>query len=406
MFLEIIARRNPELVRATARFHREGLLPPNTYVYDLDTISANAQMIKDRARELGLRLYFMTKQQGRNPLTVQAAVDPGVQQTVSVDVDDARILFRNGILLGHVGNLNQIPIGDLESVLRMRPEVMTVHTVRKAEQVSAVARRLELEQDLLVRVRGTQDYFNRGMEAGIHLDELPGAAKRIEALPNVRLTGVTVFPAIRYQVEKRYIEPTPNFDSALRGAEILRELGVDVTQVNTPGNTSFITLDLFARLGATHVEPGHGVHGTTPLHLVEDLPEVPTYVYLTEVSHTYAQYAYTYGGGFWMDDRWWTPPGWVRQALVGDDPDTILESRVPFVGTAPTEVGGEAMLDYNGVLEPNGRRAEVGDTAIFGFRNQAFTTRANTAAIRGLRSGRPQLMGVFDCAAHRLERLP
>ena len=64
------------------------------------------------------------------------------------------------------------------------------------------------------------------------------------------------------------------------------------------------------------------------------------------------------------------------------------------------------MLDYNGVLEPQGKRAEVGDIAVFGFRNQAVTTRAYSAAIRGLHAGTPQLMGLFDCAAHRVTRLP
>ncbi len=406
MFLDLIARRNPELVRATVALHRAGQIPPNTVVFDLDTIVDNAQQIKARARSLGLKLYFMTKQISRNPLVVRSIVDPGVPQTVSVDLDCARMLFRAGVLLGHVGNLVQIPVGELESVLRMRPEVMTVHTVRKAEQVSAVAQRLGLVQDLLVRVRGDNDVFLAGMEAGIHLDELAGAARQIAALPGVRLVGVSTFPAVYYKVERRAVEPTPNFASALRAADLLRSMGFEVTQINTPGNTSTITLDTFARLGATHVEPGHGFLGTSPLHLVEDLPERPSYVYLTEVAHTLGPYAYTYGGGHFIDDRQWAPPGWVRTAMVGDDPDAVFENRVPFVGTGPRETGGEGFLDYHGVLEPNGRRAEVGDTVIMGFRVQSFATRANTAVIGGLREARPQLLGVFDSTAHRWERLP
>src|SRR5581483_183264 len=212
------------------------------------------------------------------------------------------------------------------SVLRMRPEVMTVHTLRKAEQVSEAAERLGLVQDLLVRVRGDRDVFLTGMEAGVHLDELSAVARRFQALPAVRLVGVSTFPAMYYKVERRAIEPTPNFESALRGAEILRGLGIAVSQINTPGNTSTVTLDTFARLGAPHVEPGHGFLGTSPLHLVEDLPELPAYVYLTEVAHTLGPYAYTYGGGHFIDDRQWAPPDWTRTAMVGDDPDLVFDN--------------------------------------------------------------------------------
>ena len=406
MFLDVLTRRNPALVRAAIALHREGQIPPNTVVLDLDTIGANAQLIKERARDLELRLYFMTKHISNNPLVLHAIVEPGVPQTVAVETEGARQIFAAGVLLGHVGNLVQTPIGELESMLRMRPEVMSVFTVRKAEQVSAVAERLGLVQDLLVRVRSDDDVSFSGMEAGIHLDELPGAVGRIVPLPGVRLVGVTTFPALYYRPERRAIEPTPNFQTVLRGAEILRRLGLEVSQINTPGNTSCVTLEAFARLGATHVEPGHGLLGTTPLHLTEDLPEIPSALYLSEVSHTLGANAYVYGGGFFTDDRQWAPPEWVRTALVGDEPDRALANRVPFVGTGPREAGGVGFLDYHGVLEPDGRRAEVGDTVIFGFRVQSFATRASTAVIGGLRAGRPQLMGVFDCAANRRAQLP
>ena len=37
--------------------------------------------------------------------------------------------------------------------------------------------------------------------------------------------------------------------------------------------------------GATQLEPGHGLTGTTPLHARTALPERPAMLYLTEVSH-------------------------------------------------------------------------------------------------------------------------
>ena len=65
MFLELLKRRNPALLRAAATLSTERRLPPNTFVLDLDTIRANAAAIRTRAEILGLRMYFMTKQIGR-----------------------------------------------------------------------------------------------------------------------------------------------------------------------------------------------------------------------------------------------------------------------------------------------------------------------------------------------------
>ena len=59
--------------------------------------------------------------------------------------------------------------------------------------------------------------------------------------------------------------------------------------------------ETLAAAGATQVEPGHGLTGTTALHIFEDLPERPAAVYLTEVSHHYGGKAYCFGGGLYID---------------------------------------------------------------------------------------------------------
>ena len=47
MFLDIIARRNPELIRAAVALHREGQIPPG----DVITLADSAgQIVDDRAR--------------------------------------------------------------------------------------------------------------------------------------------------------------------------------------------------------------------------------------------------------------------------------------------------------------------------------------------------------------------
>lgn len=56
-------------------------------------------------------------------------------------------------------------------------------------------------------------------------------------------------------------------------------------------------LEGLARDGATQVEPGHGLTGTTPLHAVADLAEEPAIAYVSEVSHLWNGKAYVFGGG-------------------------------------------------------------------------------------------------------------
>ena len=58
-------------------------------------------------------------------------------------------------------------------------------------------------------------------------------------------------------------------------------------------------LKALADAGATQVEPGHGLTGTTPLHALEDLPEIPAVVYVTEISHFIDGEAYCFGGGLY-----------------------------------------------------------------------------------------------------------
>ena len=55
------------------------------------------------------------------------------------------------------------------------------------------------------------------------------------------------------------------------------------------------------------------------------------------------------------------------------------------------------MIDYYGQLLPEARsRAEVGDSVIFGFRIQAFVTRAYVVPIAGLGTGAPEVRGIWS----------
>ncbi len=159
-------------------------------------------------------------------------------------------------------------------------------------------------------------------------------------------------------------------------------------QVNAPGTTSSATFATLAAAGATQVEPGHGLTGTTPLHATtDDLPELPAAAYVTEVSHSYGGRAYCFGGGMYIDPVF---PPYQVQALVapGGDLDAAF--------LADAELPPPSMIDYYGMLTPpGGRQIRPGDTVVFGFRIQAFVTRAYIVPIEGVQSGNPRCLGVW-----------
>lgn len=402
MFLDKLLNRNPRLIRSAAELAMSGAIPSNSYVLDLDAIAANGRAIRAAADRHGLALYWMLKQVGRNPLVAQALVAEGSAETVSVDVGCAHALSANGFRLGHIGNLVQIPRSELPGLLAGRPEVVSVFSVGKAEQVGQAARALGFVQQVLLRVADPErDTYLPGMEGGFLLDELPEAVERIRRVEGVDIAGVTSFPTVSY-ADLGAPRPTGNFTTVRRAAEMLRGLGVDVRQVNAPGNTCALTVALQAEAGATHIEPGHGFLGTTPYHLqFDDLPEVPAACYVTEVAHHFNGKAYVYGGGFFVDDPQWLQPDFARQALVGQSVEQLLEQRLAFLGAGSGTSGSFGGIDYYGFLDADERSAPVGATVVFGFRIQSFVTRANIAVIDH-RDDQPRLLGVFDQLGRRL----
>ena len=67
MFLNVTKRRNPKLIQAGVTLHQSGVIPPNTYVIDLDLLKENVEALARTAEEHDFHLYFMSKQLGRFP---------------------------------------------------------------------------------------------------------------------------------------------------------------------------------------------------------------------------------------------------------------------------------------------------------------------------------------------------
>jgi predicted amino acid racemase len=396
MYLHRLIERNPRLMEAAIDLHQSGRIPPNTFVVDLDAIAENARILAAEARELGLTTYVMSKQYARNAYVNWVAVANGLYKIVAVDMPGALQLRRYDIPVGHIGHLNQIPRHLIPDAVAMRPDVITVYNLEHARWIDEAAREQGVTQHLLIRVYAPDDVFFRGQEGGFPEESVPEVVRTIGALRNVRLVGVTAFPCVRYNanLDDPGAELTPNFHTIMRAADVMRGMGVEVTQINAPGNTSSLTMPVLAAAGATHVEPGHGLLGTTPNHAFrEGLPEQPTYTYVSEISHHVGADAYAYGGGLFQDIF---QPGYRARALVGTTWEQARENPVDYLHDIPQ------IIDYHAVLQP-GARCKVGDTVLFGFRTQMQMTRSYVAPVAGISIGEPRLTYLFDHANTALD---
>jgi predicted amino acid racemase len=392
MFLDVIRRRNPKLVVQAIALHQAGAIPANSYVIDLDSVEANARVIREAADRRGLKVFAMTKQMGRSPAFCAAVKGAGIGEAVAVDMADARACSDAGLGIGHIGHLVQIPKAEVDVAASFGPRYWTVFNFDKAAEAAAASARQGRRQELLARIQNAGDQFYRGHEGGFDAADVAEVAGHLDALEGARFAGITTFPALLYDPETRKIAPTPNLKTLEMAAESLTASGRKDIEINAPGTTSSVVLDALADAGATQVEPGHGLTGTTPLHAVEDLPEVPAVVYLSEVSHHHGGEAYCFGGGLYIDPVF---PDYEVKAIVSREP-TVAASAQRRV-----EIPPPAAIDYYGMIDTASGTGPVhiGDSVVFGFRPQAFVTRAYVVGLSGVASDRVEV-GISDATGH------
>lgn len=382
MFLQKTMTANRPLIDFAFAAHARGDLLPNTYLLDLDALTANASAMLATAREHGVSLYFMLKQLGCNPEVARRLTSLGFSGAVAVDSREAFHYKHAGIPLGNIGHLVQIPDGALGELLDARPQIVTVYSLEKARKISALAGVRGMVQDVMLRVVGRDDMLYSGQVAGFPLEELPRVAEMLKALPHIRVAGVCAFPCFLYDESAGDILPTSNTDTVRSAAGILRELGCPITQLNMPSVTCTHAIPKVAAAGGTHAEPGHGLTGTTPWHLGHT-GETPALVYLSEVSHNYGGKGYCYGGGHYRR-------GHMAHALVGTSADSAKE-----LGVTPPDLDS---IDYHFTLE---RPCAVGDAVVMAFRTQIFVTRSDLALVEGLSSGAPRVTALYDALGNR-----
>jgi predicted amino acid racemase len=388
MFLDLIRRRNPTLVEQSIALHQAGKLPANTYVVDLDTLESNSRYICGVANKLGLKVYAMTKQIGRNSSCCKAIARGGITRAVAVDMECARSTHRAGLRLGHIGHLVQVPRFEADAAASLTPDHWTVFSLEKASEAGVAAKKTGRTQPLMARIVGDGDKFYRGHEGGFAAGNILSVADALDDVPSARFAGITTFPAQLFDHESGMVRPTSNLGTLRRAAEALAKAGRTGIEVNTPGTTSSEILPMLAESGATQIEPGHGLTGTTPLHVFEDMPEIPAVVYLSEVSHLFGGEAFCFGGGLYIDPVF---PDYQVRAIVSRDPS------ITDAALAAVDIPVPASIDYYGMIDATGPvKPRIGDSVVFGFRPQAFVTRAYVAGVAGLSTGNPIVETICD----------
>ena len=386
MFLDVLYRRNRKLLEAAVELHQKGQIPANSYVIDVDTVRDNAEILAAEGRKYNMKVFAMAKQIGRNPVVLKAISEAGIDSCVAVDMADARAVHASGLKVGHLGHLVQVPKAETEAGLNMRPEFWTVFNYKKAQEISR-ANHGNRNQKILARVFADGDRFYKGHEGGFPAEDILKLRDYIDALKGLRFSGITSFPALLYDHELKDAVPTHNLKTLEKTAAVLAGAGMEGIEINAPGTTSSIVFEKLANAGATQVEPGHGLTGTTPLHAVKDLAERPAMIYVSEVSHIHGGKSYCFGGGMYIDPVF---PDYPVKAFVGSTSEDALKKKILC------DIPDTAAIDYYGILQPeSGDKVREGDTVIFGFRAQAFVTRAYMVPVSGLSQGKPKVEGVW-----------
>lgn len=381
MFLKKLYECNPQLIETSVKLHQEGKILPDTFVVDYDQFVENAKSMLALANEKHVELFYMLKQVGRNPLLAKALEDLGYAGAVVVDYKEARVLMKHGLHIAHIGHLVQVPNHYLEEVMRYGCKYMTVYSIEKLQLIDKIAKKLNQTQKVFVRVIDPNDHIYSGQTAGFYLDELEEFAKQASMLENVDICGVTSFPCFLYDETKNDIVEQHNYQTVLKAKQMLNSYGLHIHHVNAPSATCYRTLEKVVVGEVQSMEPGHGLTGTTPYHLLHQTKENIAICYVSEVSHNLDGKAYVYGGGFYRR-------GHLEHALVGND---FKNLRSYHVITPSLE-----SIDYHFGLN---QQAEIGESVIMAFRFQIFVTRSDVCIVKGVKTGNPQVIGVFSSLA-------
>jgi predicted amino acid racemase len=372
MFLQPLLDRNFQFLNAAVQLHQKGAIDANTYVLDLETVTTNARLLSEKGKSLGVDVIAMTKQVGRNPDFCKAVKAGGISGSVAVDYECGVYSHAAGLKISHIGHLVQSPKSQISRAIALEPALWTIFSLAQAKEIAKIAVENNKVVNVSLRVWDEDCTFYKGHEGGFHSSEVLDVAKQLSNIKNLKLAGVTSFPALLFDKNTNKLKITKNAELIQKVAVQLEELlGYGLIR-NMPGTTSLDGIEMLAKAGATQVEPGHGLTGTTPLSAVVETIEKPAIAYVTEVMHHHQGRAFVLGGGLYMDPVLGDIP--TKAAVFTDSGDfEILEADMPNPGA----------IDYYAALSPNksGKLPPIGSTVIFGFRPQVFVSRGMTVGI-------------------------
>lgn len=384
MFLEMVKKRNPELIDYSIQLHQQGKIMPDTYVIDLDRIKENVEKMAMLANQLDIELYFMTKQVGRNPVIAKTIIDAGIEKAVVVDFREAEVMMKNQIPLGNVGHIVQPPTHALKKIMEYGVDYVTIFSIEKMKEVNEIAKELGIKQKIMLRVVGEEDELYPGQDGGFKLEELEEKMIDFKKLKHCHLNALTSFPCLLFDKDNKEYQETNNVDTLKKAKKIMEGHGFTIDELNTPSATSIETLPLIKEIGGTQGEPGHAMTGTTPKHAEFELEEKPAYVYISEVSHNFKNHAYIYGGGYYAR-------GNLEHALIDNKGQ---KSQTKVLGFPSDNI------DYYLELEDS---QKVGATVVMAARTQMFVTRSQVALVKGLSQNKPKLVGLYTSQGVEVE---
>lgn len=375
MFTDRLKTNNPELIKASLSLFHEGKILPDTYVLDYDAIMENGKQMKKVADENGVKLFYMLKQIGRNPIIAKGLDEIGFDGCVAVDFKEALLMKEYNCKLAHVGHLVQIPTNAIKPLLKAKPQYITVYSYEMIERINDTCKELNQKQKIVLRIVDEDSDIYAGQVGGFASNKLKELVSKIEKLENIIIGGLTVFPALLYNADEVKIMPTKNMKAMNRAKQIMAELGYNDLMINMPSCTCSNAIPIIKEAGGNCGEPGHGLTGTTPLHKTTNQVEKVGYLYLTEVSHNFKNSGYCYGGGHYRRSH-------VEKAFVGDE---LKEVKVIMPDVES--------IDYHFELDVT---QKIGEPVIMCFRTQVFTTRSSIAVVKGINTGKPELLGLFN----------
>ena len=369
MFLDKLCKTNPNLIQTAVHMHQQKQIMPDTYVVDVDQFITNAKAILQKANDQNIELYYMLKQIGRNPYLAMELEKIGYKGAVVVDFKEAEVMMKNHLHIAHAGHLVQIPSMMVNQLVEYGCDYITVYSYEKLVEVNEAAKKVGISQKICVRVIGENDRIYSGQTAGFYLDQLEELVQKAKYLTHIEIAGVDNFPCFLYDETTKQIE----------AKKILEGLGCRIQNVNAPSATCVHTIDLMKQYPEiTSAEPGHGLSGTTPYHVDHDTEEIPSILYLSEVSHVLDNHAYIYGGGYYRR-------GHIQNVLIGNSYEGLVKDSVILPDMDS--------IDYHfGLENPH----HIGDSAILCFRYQIFVTRSDVCLVKGIHSGSPEIVGVYD----------